>query len=193
MSNGGKIRLVGNVLPRYVYWIVTNEGKKRPIECISFDRESESFNGSRQDPMQEIDSSIYSEKPVFAYVCNAIDRSDGQVKLVDLKKTIYNSIIDLAKNPEYGNPAHPDSGYDVTIKKEKTGPLAQNVKYHVTPGRNSSPLTEEEKAMELFELDTIFKTQTYEEQKKWLIENTSYFTNSVGGDFRPDETAEDLV
>ena len=71
--------------------------------------------------------------------------------------------------------------------------VAQNVKYHVTPGRSSSPLTEAELAMELFELDTIFKTPTYEDQKKWLIDNTAQFITNLGEGCRPDESAEDLV
>ena len=32
------------------------------------------------------------------------------------------------------------NGYDITIKKEKTGPLPQNVKYSIIPARGNSPL-----------------------------------------------------
>jgi len=27
-----RVRFVGPVMPRYVYWVVTNEGKKYPLE-----------------------------------------------------------------------------------------------------------------------------------------------------------------
>jgi hypothetical protein len=94
-----KVRIVGNVLPRYVRWVVTNEGKKHPLECISFDRDTEEFNNAR-DPFKEIDEAVFSEKPQFAYVVNVIDRADGRNKLMDLKTTIFKQIIDYARDPD---------------------------------------------------------------------------------------------
>lgn len=118
-----RMRLVGEVMPRYCYWVVTKEGKKMPVECLQFERESESFNNNAKDPFKEIDPDIYSDKPQFSYVCNVIDRADGKVKLLDLRSTIYSQIVDYATNPDYGSPADPEHGYDITVKKEKTGPL----------------------------------------------------------------------
>lgn len=180
-----RIRIVGQVLPRYTYWVINNEGKRAPLECLSFDRENERWISKEGvDPVKEIDPDILGEngKYAFAYVTNVIDRADGKVKLFDLKSTIYKQILSLAKNPEYGNPADPVSGYDITIKKEKTGPLAMNVKYQCTPGRNSTPLKESELELELYDLNTIFKRPTYEDQKKWLFENTKYFAGDVPQD-----------
>jgi hypothetical protein len=187
-----KIRLIGEVLPRYVYWVVTSEGKKMPVECLQFDRQTEGFNNNAKDPMKEIDEDIYSDKPQFAYVCNVIDRKDNKIKIFDLRSTIYKQIVDYATNPDYGNPADDDTGYDITIKKEKTGPLPQNVKYSVIPARSNSSLSEAEKSAELFELDKIYKRQSYEEQKEWLLQNTAYFAGEASDEFRPDEEVEDL-
>lgn len=192
LDNGDtRIRLIGDVMPRYVYWLTTAEGKRMPVECLRFDRELEIFNDTKKDPIKEIDEAIYSEKPQFAYVCNAIDRKDGKVKLFDLRSTIYKQIVALAINQDYGNPADVDNGYDITVKKEKTGPLPQNVKYSIMPARNNSPLKPEERELELYDLNAIFKRQTYEEQKEWLLKNTSYFSEEAGDDFMP-ESVEDL-
>ena len=114
-----KVRLIGEVMPRYCYWIVTKEGKKMPVECLQFSRENESFDNSAQDPFKEIDEAIYSDKPQFSYVCNVIDRSDNKIKLFDLRSTIYSQIVDYATNPDYGNPADDTNGYDITIKKKR--------------------------------------------------------------------------
>ena len=122
-----------------------------------------------------------------------IDRSDGKIKLFDLRSTIYSQIVDYATNPDYGNPAGEADGYDITIKKEKTGPLPQNVKYSCLPARNNSPLSEEEKGLELFDLSKIYKRQTYEEQKEWLLQNTSYFAGDVSDEFKPQEDVDDLA
>lgn len=187
-----RIRLIGDVMPRYCYWVITKEGKKMPIECLQFDRATETFNNNSKDPFKEIDPEIYSDKPQFAYVCNVIDRSDGKVKLFDLRATIYSQIVDYATNPDYGNPASDDNGYDLTIKKEKTGPLPQNVKYTIIPARNNSPLKEEEKGLELFDLSKIYKRPTYDEQKEWLLQNTTLFAGDVSDEFRPMEDVDDL-
>ena len=188
-----KVRLIGEVMPRYCYWIVTKEGKKMPVECLQFSRENESFDNSAQDPFKEIDEAIYSDKPQFSYVCNVIDRSDGKIKLFDLRSTIYSQIVDYATNPDYGNPADDTNGYDVTIKKEKTGPLPQNVKYSIIPARGNSPLTDAEKELELFDLSKIYKRQTYDEQKEYLLQNTSYFAGDVSDEFKPVEDVDDLA
>jgi hypothetical protein len=186
-----KVRFVGEVLPRYVYWVITKEGKKMPVECLQFDRQTETFNSNAKDPIKELPADLYSEKPQFAYVCNVLDRSDGKIKLFDVKSTIYKQIVDYARNPEYGNPADLDKGYDMTIKKEKTGPLPQNVKYTCVPARTSKALTAEERALELYEISKMYKRPTYEEQKKWLLDNTMLFSTLTDSHLTP-ESVEDL-
>ena len=188
-----KVRLIGDVLPRYCYWVVTKEGRKMPLECLQFDRTTETFNNSIKDPFKDIDPDVYAEKPQFAYVCNVIDRADGKIKLLDLRSTIYSQIVDYATNPDYGSPADAENGYDLTIKKEKTGPLPQNVKYTVIPARNNSALKPTEREAELFDLEKIFKRQTYDEQKQWLIENTTLFAGDASDEFKPSEGVDDLA
>jgi hypothetical protein len=190
-----RLRLIGNVMPRYVYWLTNNEGKRTPVECLSFIRENETFTEAPGiDPVKEIDPAIYSDKPVFSYVCNAVDRKDGKIKLFDLKPTIYRQILDYAMNPEYGNPANTEEGYDISIKKEKTGPQVMNVKYTCIPSRRTVPLTDEERSAEQYDLEKIFKRPSYAEQKEFLLRNTSYFSEAVVGDLRVDdnETMEDI-
>jgi hypothetical protein len=60
------------------------------------------------------------------------------------------------------------------------------------PSRNTVPLTDAERKIEMYNLDTIFKRPTYEEQKKWLLDNTALFTEETAEDLRTVETMEDL-
>jgi len=53
-----KLRLIGEVMPRYCYWVVTTEGKKMPVECLQFSRDTESFDNKAEDPFKEIDDAI---------------------------------------------------------------------------------------------------------------------------------------
>ena len=41
-----ELRLVGDVLARYVYWLEGKNGKNIPFECLSFDRNYSSENPS---------------------------------------------------------------------------------------------------------------------------------------------------
>jgi len=191
LAGDTKVRFVGEVLPRYVYWVITKEGKKMPVECLQFNRQTESFDSNARDPMKELPAEVYSEKPQFAYVCNVLDRTDGKIKLFDVKATVYKQIVDYARNPEYGNPADLEKGYDITIKKEKTGPLPQNVKYTCVPARTSKALSAEERALELYEVSKMYKRPTYEEQKKWLLDNTMLFSTLTDSSLSPEEV-EDL-
>ena len=43
IEGDNKIRMVGDVLPRYVYWLTTADGKRVPMECLGFDRDKEQF------------------------------------------------------------------------------------------------------------------------------------------------------
>lgn len=188
-----KIRLVGGVLPRYVYWVTTTQGKKAPVECLRFIRETEEFDDKQPDPIKEVSEEIFNDKPQFAYICNVLPKNEGsgvKIQLCDLKATIYKQILDFAKNDEWGNPASKDNGYTLTIKKEKTGPLPQNVKYTVIPSPAKKPLTKEELELDLYEFEKMYKRPTYEEQKQWLLQNTAYFVDESGDEFK--ETAEDL-
>ena len=185
------VRLVGPILCRYVYWVVLNEGKRYPFECLSFDRDTESFTDAK-DPFKEVDSAIYSDKPSFAYVTQVIDRKDGKIKIFDLKATVYSAIVEYAKNAEYGDPSDPENGYDINVKKEKTGPQPQNVRYTVMPARGNKPLTDAEKELEQYQLDNIFKRATYEEQKEALIKSTGLFAGEVTDEFNPTEKPDDL-
>jgi hypothetical protein len=118
------VRLVGGVLPRYIYWVKGTNNKDIPIECLAFSREKEKFDNLEVDHVQE----FYPEaKCAWAYSINCIDPSDGKVKVLNLKKKLFAQIRDAAA--DLGDPTDLDAGWDVVFKRVKTGPLAYNVEY----------------------------------------------------------------
>ena len=48
VEGDNKFRLVGDILPRYVYWIKGENNKNIPMECLSFDRNTETFNNKEK-------------------------------------------------------------------------------------------------------------------------------------------------
>lgn len=118
------LRLVGGVLPRYVYWVKGTNDKDIPIECLSFDREKEKFTNVETDHVPE----FYPDKKCsWAYSINCIDPTDGKVKVLNLKKKLFQQILSAAE--DLGDPTDAKDGWDVVFKKEKTGPLPFNVEY----------------------------------------------------------------
>ena len=120
------VRLIGGVLPRYVYWVKGTNNKDIPIECLAFNREKEKFDNLEKDHVQEYFPDI---KCSWSYVINCIDPSDGKVKALNLKKKLFEQILTAAE--DLCDPTDYDTGWDVVFKRVKTGPLAYNVEYQL--------------------------------------------------------------
>lgn len=140
------VRLIGGILPRYVYWVKGTNAKQIPVECLAFDREAEKFNNAEHDCVQE----YYPElKCSWSYACNCIATVDGVKKVVvlNLKKKLFEQICSAAEDLGL-DPTDYDSGFDIVFKRAKTGPLAFNVEYTLSQLKlKQRALTEEERAV----------------------------------------------
>jgi hypothetical protein len=121
------VRLVGGVLPRYIYWVKGSNNKDIPIECLAFSRDKEKFDNIEIDHVPK----FYPElKCSWSYTVNCIDPRDGKVKALNLKKKLFEQIVGAAE--DLGDPTDFDTGWDVVFKRTKTGPLAFNVSYDLS-------------------------------------------------------------
>ena len=118
------VRMVGGVLPRYVYWVKGTNNKDIPIECLAFSRDKEKFDNLEKDWVPEYHPDL---KCSWSYAVNCIDPKDGKVKVLNLKKKLFEQILTAAE--DLGDPTDYDTGWDVVFKRVKTGPLAFNVEY----------------------------------------------------------------
>ena len=181
-DNENVLRLVGGVLPRYVYWLKGTNNKDIPVECLAFDREEEKFNNKERDYVPEY---FPDKKCSWSYVINAIDvKGDGRVKAVNLKKKLFEQIMTAAE--DLGGPTDPDTGWDIVFKKVKTGPLPFNVEYQLATLKcKVRPLTEEERgALAAAEdIDSKYPRPTPEDVKNTLekIKNASPDEPTEGG------------
>lgn len=159
-----KIRLVGDVLARYVYWLKGENDKNIPFECLSFDRNEERFNNKEKDWIREYYPDL---KCGWSYAMQCID--DGQVKVINLKKKLWEQILTAAE--DLGDPTDAESGWDICFKRVKTGPLPYNVEYQLQALKcKPRPLTEEEiSAIEgLKSMDDVMPRPTPDAQKELL-------------------------
>lgn len=175
------VRLVGDILARYVYWIEGKNGKNIPFECLSFDRNAERFNNKEKDWVREYYPDL---KCGWSYAMQCID--NGEVKVINLKKKLFEQIMTAAE--DLGDPTDPDTGWDVKFKRSKTGPLAYNVEYQLQVLKcKPRALEPEERALiaELKSMDDVMPRPTADAQKALLDEFRQ------GGADEIDETLED--
>lgn len=160
------VRLVGGVLPRYVYWLKGTNNKDIPIECLAFDREKEKFTNVETD---HVPAFFPDKKCSWAYSINCIDPRDGKVKVLNLKKKLFEQVITAAE--DLGDPTDYDSGWDVVFKRQKTGPLPFNVEYTLAVLKcKKRSLTPEERAAAnaAEDIDSKFPRPSPEEVKAAL-------------------------
>jgi hypothetical protein len=159
-----KMRIVGDILARYVYWIKGENGKNIPMECLSFDRNSERFNNQEKDWVREYYPDL---KCGWSYATQCID--NGQVKVVNLKKKLWEQIITAAE--DLGDPTDHTTGWDICFKRVKTGPLPYNVEYQLQALKcKPRALTEDELTAiaELKSMDDVMSRPTPDAQKELL-------------------------
>ena len=175
------LRLVGDILARYVYWIEGKNGKNIPFECLSFDRNEERFNNKEKDWVREYNPDL---KCGWSYAMQCID--NGEVKVVNLKKKLFEQIMTAAE--DLGDPTDPETGWEVKFKRVKTGPLAYNVEYQLQVLKcKTRPLDKDEMALyeTLKSMDDVMPRPTPDAQKALLDEFRQAGAEEI------DETLED--
>jgi len=164
VDGDNKMRVVGDILARYVYWIKGENDKNIPMECLSFDRNSERFNNVDKDWVREYYPDL---KCGWSYATQCID--GGKIKVVNLKKKLWEQIITAAE--DLGDPTDPDTGWDICFKRVKTGPLPYNVEYQLQALKcKPRPLTDEERTLiaDLKSMDDVMSRPTPDAQKELL-------------------------
>ena len=163
------IRIFGEVLPRYIYWLKGKNGKDLPVECLSFDRNKEKFTNQEKDWVREYFPDL---KCSWAYVVQGFDVAEKKPVVINLKKKLFEQILNAAE--DLGDPTSVEDGWDIVFKKQKTGSLAFNVEYTLSVLRcKKRTLTDEE--LQIVEsaqsIDELVPRLTADEQKKFIEEN----------------------
>ena len=184
------VRLVGGVLPRYIYWLKGTNNKDIPVECLAFSREKEKFDNVEKDAVPEF---FPDAKCSWSYSVNCIDPKSGKVVALNLKKKLFEQIVTAAE--DLGDPTDYDTGWDVVFKRVKTGPLAFNVEYTLQVLRcKPRALTPEERAMAdaAKSIDEKFPRPT-EAEVRALLEKITTNQETDEGDAGGDEAEREAV
>ena len=160
------VRLVGDILARYVYWVEGENKKNIPFECLSFDRQAEAFINKEKDWVREYYPDL---KCGWSYAMQCI--ADGELKVINLKKKLFEQVKIAAE--DLGDPTDPDTGWSMVFKKVKTGPQVYNVEYQLPVLKckaSQAALTDEEKELvaEMKSMDEVMPRPTPDAQKELL-------------------------
>ena len=175
VDGDNSIRLVGDILARYVYWITGENDKNIPLECLSFDRNEERFNNKEKDWVREYYPDL---KCGWSYVMQGIH--NGEVKIVNLKKKLWEQILTAAE--DLGDPTDSETGWDVKFKRVKTGPLPYNVEYQLQVLKcKPRALDDDELALveALKSMDDVMPRPTPDAQKELLDRVREVDTNEI--------------
>lgn len=184
------VRLIGGVLPRYIYWLKGTNNKDIPVECLAFSREKEKFDNVEKDHVTDY---FPDAKCSWSYSVNCIDPKSGKIVALNLKKKLFEQIVTAAE--DLGDPTDYDKGWDVVFKRAKTGPLAYNVEYTLQVLRcKPRALTQEERAMAdaAKSIDEKFPRPTADEVKALLEKITSQSEDEDQADTSEQEAVNEL-
>lgn len=105
-----QIRVVSNILRRYVYWLENAKGKKAPFENLDFNRDTEKFENTGLNPVKELGLQARDwngnlefdkngqPKPLGskkAYMCQVVNRATNQIEYMELKTGVFNGIKEV--------------------------------------------------------------------------------------------------
>jgi hypothetical protein len=182
------VRIFGDLLPRYIYWVKGENDKNIPMECLSFDRNKEAFVNIEKDWVRDFYPDL---KCGWSYSVQCIDPSDGKTKVFNLKKKLMDQILVAAE--DLGDPTDVESGWDIHFKRTKTGPNVYNVEYTLQTlkcQKGIRPLTEDERTAVAAStnIDELLPRPTPDAQKE-LLERIA--SAGAGADANTDASIED--
>lgn len=184
------VRLVGGVLPRYIYWLKGTNNKDIPVECLAFNREKEKFDNLEHDHVPEFFPDV---KCSWSYTVNCIDIKNQKVVALNLKKKLFEQILTAAE--DLGDPTDYDNGWDVVFKRVKTGPLPFNVEYQLQVLRcKPRSLTDDERKMAdaAKSIDEKFPRPTQQEVLATLEKIVNANEDDGSGDQAEQEAVKEL-
>jgi len=165
------LRIVGEILPRYIYWIEGENKKNIPFEALCFNREAEAFLNQEKDWPKEFYPDMSCS---WGYVTQIVIEDESaecgySTQVLNLKKKYWEQVRTAAK--KLGDPTDFKTGWDLHIIRKKTGPLPINIEYQLDALECSNrPLNEGEleAIKDLKPIDEVMVRPTPDAQKELL-------------------------
>lgn len=117
-----QIRLVGDLLPGYAYWLENTAKHKFKAPNLAFDPKTEAWIKGAVDPVREFGFTEKNEKgetvPLKSkrdYQIQIINRASGKLEVMSLSKTMFDAIVAYCRDTDVEDPT------TIELFIEKTG------------------------------------------------------------------------
>jgi len=196
-----KVRLVGPVYPAARHWVRTDpwdeNSKPFPIWCPAFNPDTEKFEGGKCLLHDDFDMSASRVFLSNAFVSIQDPRTkkygpwSDTVFGVQLARNIGTEILNIMDVNEGVNPADPDHGRVLKIKIDIKKAVTDG-RYSVQQDDTELPLTEEQRAVQLYNFDELMEFKSRQDMRKNLdnLGSPNYYYRKNGEPYTQDEFDE---
>lgn len=146
-----QIRLVGDVLPGYAYWIKNSIGKDKKVDNLAFNPVTERWDSGQPDVVKEFGFTERNEKgetvPMKSkrnYQIQIINRASGKLEVMSLSKAMFDSIVAYCRDTGVSDVSSLELFIEKTGDQARWNSIRYNLNQVKTMQFNSQPAKVEE-------------------------------------------------
>lgn len=146
-----QIRLVGDLLPGYAYWLKNSLNKDRKFDNLAFNPATERWDSGRPDVVKEFGFTERNEKgetvPMKSkrnYQIQILNRASGKLEVMSLSKSMFDSIVAYCRDTGVTDVGSLELFIDKTGDQARWNSIRYNLNQVKTMQFNSQPAKVEE-------------------------------------------------
>ena len=146
-----QIRLVGDLLPGYAYWLKNSLNKDRKFDNLAFNPATERWDSGQPDVVKEFGFTERNEKgetvPMKSkrnYQIQIINRASGKLEVMSLSKSMFDSIVAYCRDTGVTDVGSLELFIDKTGDQARWNSIRYNLNQVKTMQFNSQPAKVEE-------------------------------------------------
>ena len=146
-----QIRLVGDLLPGYAYWLKNSLNKDRKFDNLAFNPATERWDSGQPDVVKEFGFTERNEKgetvPMKSkrnYQIQILNRASGKLEVMSLSKSMFDSIVAYCRDTGVTDVGSLELFIDKTGDQARWNSIRYNLNQVKTMQFNSQPAKVEE-------------------------------------------------
>lgn len=146
-----QIRLVGDLLPGYAYWLKNSLNKDRKFDNLAFNPATERWDSGQPDVVKEFGFTERNEKgetvPMKSkrnYQIQILNRASGKLEVMSLSKSMFDSIVAYCRDTGVTDVGSLELFIDKTGDQARWSSIRYNLNQVKTMQFNSQPAKVEE-------------------------------------------------
>lgn len=146
-----QVRLIGDILPGYCYWLKNSSGKDKKVDNLAFNPSTERWDSGQADVVKEFGFTEKNEKgetvPMKSkrnYQIQIINRASGKLEVMSLSKSMFDSIVAYCRDTGVSDVGSLELFIEKTGDQARWSSIRYNLNQVKTMQFNSQPAKVEE-------------------------------------------------